>query len=86
MVAQIHKGEAIVPARYNPANGGNAELLEEIRKLREEVQRLREQNNAGHLLGAHATHENTKQITHATERGSSQIAHTQRLQQRAVVA
>ena len=86
MLAQIHQGEAIVPARYNPANGGNAELVAEIKALREEVRIMREQNNAGHLMGAQATHENTKQITHATERGASQLAHTQRLQQRAVVA
>jgi hypothetical protein len=37
MLAQIHQGEAIVPARYNPANGGNAELVAEIKALREEV-------------------------------------------------
>ena len=86
MLAQIHKGEAIIPARYNPANGGNAELVEEIRALREEVRTLREQNNAGHLMGAQATHENTKRITKATEDSASQVAHTQRLQQRAVIA
>jgi hypothetical protein len=86
MLAQIHKGEAIIPARYNPANGGNAELVEEIRALREEVRTLREQNNAGHLMGAQATHENTKRITKAAEDSASQVAHTQRLQQRAVIA
>jgi hypothetical protein len=86
MVAQIHKGEAIVPARYNPANGGNAALEAKLEAVLAELKSLREQNNAGHLMGAQATHENTKQITHATERGASQLAHTQRLQQRAVVA
>lgn len=44
MLAILHKGEAVVPAAYNPVNGGsNAELVAEIRALREEnkVQALR---------------------------------------------
>jgi hypothetical protein len=40
MAAIVHKGEAIVPAKYNPAAGGSSgrddELLSEIRLLREE--------------------------------------------------
>ena len=86
MVAQIHKGEAIVPARYNPANGGNAELVAEIKALREEVRILREQNNAGHQLGAMATHENTQQITRATCEAASQAVHAGRLKERAALA
>lgn len=86
MVAQIHRGEAIIPARYNPAGGGNAELAAEIKALRAEVRILREQNNAGHLMGAMATEHNTKSITQATHDSASQIAHTQRLQQRAALA
>jgi hypothetical protein len=34
MLAMVHKGEAIVPAKYNPANGGNDELVAEVRALR----------------------------------------------------
>lgn len=45
MLAQIHEGEAIVPKAYNPAanpsmGGGNAELLAEVRALREAVAAL----------------------------------------------
>ena len=46
MVAQIHKGEAIVPAAFNPMltsgsnNGGNAELVAEVRALRQQVAEL----------------------------------------------
>ncbi len=86
MVAQIHKGEAIVPARYNPANGGNAELVAEIKALREEVRVLREQNNAGHQLGAMATHENTQQITRATVEAASRAVHAGRLKERTALA
>ena len=86
MVAQIHRGEAIIPARYNPAGQGGEALIAEIKALRAEVSRLREQNNAGHQLGAMATHENTQQITRATVEAASKARHTQHLQQRAALA
>lgn len=46
MLAQIHEGEAIVPKAYNPAanpgmSGGDADLVAEVRALREEVAALR---------------------------------------------
>lgn len=34
MVAQVHRGEAIVPARYNPAAGGSDELAKEVKELK----------------------------------------------------
>jgi len=46
MVAQIHKGEAIVPAAFNPMltggsnNSGNADLVAEVRALRQQVAEL----------------------------------------------
>jgi hypothetical protein len=88
MVAQIHRGEAIVPARYNPANAArdNNELIEEVRALRAEVKLMREQNNQGHVLGAQATDRNTKCVKQSAQEGADQIAHTQRLQQRAAIA
>ena len=47
MVAQIHKGEMIVPAKFNPATSGlqvNQALLEEIKALRQEVSELKAQD------------------------------------------
>lgn len=39
MTAKIHKGERITPAAYNRSDKTNAELVEEIKKLREELRR-----------------------------------------------
>ena len=45
MVAQIHKGEMIVPAAFN-GGGQNDALVKEIKALRQEVSQLRTDNNA----------------------------------------
>lgn len=50
MFAQIHKGEAIIPAKFNPWNNGNSlvdnsDLVLEIQALRAEVKGLREQQH-----------------------------------------
>ena len=51
MLAQIHEGEAIIPAPFNPERyamaSGNTALIEEIKALRAEVGRLREEQRAG---------------------------------------
>ena len=39
MVANIHKGERIVPAAYNRNDATNADLVAEVKKLREEISR-----------------------------------------------
>lgn len=51
MIAQVHKGEAIIPAKFNPWNGGelvndNSVLIAEIKALREEVVLLRSEARA----------------------------------------
>lgn len=88
MVAQIHRGEAIIPAPYNPANGGqhNKELEAKLEAMLAELKALREQNNAGHQLGARATHENTQQITRATAEAASKTLHAARLKERTGLA
>jgi len=50
MIAQVHAGEAIIPAKFNPWNGGtmsfsNSEMIAEIKALREEVKTLRIQQH-----------------------------------------
>jgi len=44
MIAQIHKGEAIIPARYN--NQGNEDLVNEVRALRATVVQLLQTTNS----------------------------------------
>ena len=39
-LAVIHEGEAVVPKPYNPAAGGNAELVDEVRQLREDNKKM----------------------------------------------
>jgi hypothetical protein len=41
MVAMLHRGEAVVPAQYNPAVGGENVVAAEIRSLRDEVTLMR---------------------------------------------
>jgi flagellar biosynthesis/type III secretory pathway chaperone len=49
MLAQIHKGEAIVPAAYNPAagrGGGNTSRLEAlVERLTQKVEALQQSNS-----------------------------------------
>ena len=51
MFAQIHEGEAIIPAPFNPERyskaSGNDALVAEIKALRAEVESLRKSNEAG---------------------------------------
>jgi hypothetical protein len=47
MIAQVHKGEMIVPAKYNPMTsgiGGDAAMLAELQALRAEIAELKAQD------------------------------------------
>lgn len=50
MIAKLHEGEAIVPAAYNPANGGsivdNAEVLAKFDAMIARLERIEASNNA----------------------------------------
>lgn len=64
MLAMVHKDEAIIPAAFNPwaggMQGGNAELIAEVRALRAEVAELRAANSAENRAIASATAKTTK--------------------------
>lgn len=75
MVAQIHKGEAIIPAAFNPENyakaSGNDALVEEIKALRAEVKQLREDNNAAQQSIATSSNKTAKILERVTPDGAS---------------
>jgi hypothetical protein len=67
MLAQIHKGEVIIPEAFNPERyskaTGNTALVEEIKALRAEVSRLREEQKAGQNAIAANTRKTAQALT-----------------------
>lgn len=67
MLAMIHKDEAIIPAPFNPERyskaSGNTALVEEIKALRAEVSRLREEQRAGNNAIAANTRKTAQALT-----------------------
>lgn len=77
MVAQIHEGEAIVPKAFNPWAGGqsgmqavNAELIAEVRALREEVAQLKS-INAATAVNTSGLPQMVEQFDNVTEGGNA---------------
>ena len=54
MAAIIHKGEAIIPAAYNPANGGgtSADVVRAIERLQTQLDELRGLQEKGNEFSA----------------------------------
>ena len=80
MLALLHKGEAVVPAAYNPAampnwveygRGGTEVLCAEIKALRDEVTQLRAESRAGDQAIASATAKTAKILERVTPDGNS---------------
>lgn len=75
MFAQIHKGEAIIPAAFNPERysraSGNDALVMEIKALREEVSFLRSEQRAGHGAIASNTRKTHVILSDITQGGST---------------
>jgi hypothetical protein len=69
MLAVVHKGEAIVPAAYNPSNSGsgNDALVAEVQALRQEMAAMRATNEAI----AKATTNSDKTLTRVTRGGDA---------------
>jgi hypothetical protein len=67
MLAQIHKGEVIIPEAFNPERyskaTGNAALVEEIKALRAELAQLREEQKAGQNAIAANTRKTAQALT-----------------------
>ena len=67
MLAQIHEGEVIIPEPFNPERynraSGNTALVDEIKALRAEVSRLREEQRAGNNAIAANTRKTAQALT-----------------------
>ena len=86
--AELHKGERVLTARDNnifTSGQYNAALVAEMRAMREEMQALREQNNAGHMMGAQATERNTAQVSATVQDSASKGTHAAKLERKASI-
>jgi len=67
MLAQIHKGEVIIPEPFNPERyskaSGNTALVQEIQALRKEVSKLRDEQRAGNNAIAANTRKTAQALT-----------------------
>ncbi len=80
MVAQVHEGEAIIPRAYNPTAGGRmagqADLLDEIRLLRNEVAQLRADNSAENIAIAQSTAKTSRTLERVIPDGDALAVRT----------
>lgn len=93
MVAQIHKGERIIPAADNAElmlgmgnrNRTNEVLITEIKKLNEKISSLERTVAEGAVINADATNRNTEQIAQAVVDSSGKTIQANRLQSKASI-
>jgi hypothetical protein len=67
MLAVVHKGEAIIPAAYNPSNGGNDALVAEVQALRQQIAAMQATQDAI----AKAATNSDKTLTRVTRGGDA---------------
>jgi len=88
MVAQVHKGERIIPAAdnfklmttTNNTNIYNREMLLEIQRLNQKIDSLEQTVANGAVINANATNRNTEEIAQAVIDSISKSAQATRLQ------
>lgn len=81
MLIQAHRGEAVVPAAYNPAAGGalggSAEAVAELRTLRDRLDRLIAAQGEGFTAVAGHTAKTARILERATPTGDAVLTMTQ---------
>jgi hypothetical protein len=93
MVAQIHRGERIIPAADNlelmssigNRNRTNEVLVLEIKKLNQKIQSLEQTVAQGAVINAQATDRNTAEIAQAVVDSSGKAIQANRLQSKASI-
>lgn len=88
MLAQIHRGERIIPAADNAllmqrGNQNNQQLLEQIAQLTQQVEDLAAVVAEGAILNAKATDRNTQEITKVIIDSNGKMIQSNRLQAKA---
>lgn len=93
MVANIHKGERIIPATDNvtlmstlsSSNNNNREMVIEIRNLNQKIERLERAVADGAIMNAQATDRNTEQLSEVITDNSGKAIQANRLQNKASI-
>jgi hypothetical protein len=83
MIAEIHRGERIIPAADNVTLiANNKEMLQEIRQLNQRIVNLEQAIVEGNMINAAATDRNTDAIVVAIESGTDTTLQFNRLQKK----
>lgn len=93
MIAQIHRGERIIPAADNAElmqnignrNKTNELLVAEIKKLNQKIESLERTVADGAVMNAQATERNTQQVAQAVVTSSDKTVQATRIQNKAII-
>ena len=93
MMAQIHKGERIIPAadnfvlmsRLTTTDNYTRDMCEQIRELNQKITSLERTVADGAVMNAQATDRNTEQIAQAVTDGSDKTVQVTRIQNKATI-
>jgi hypothetical protein len=93
MMAQIHKGERIIPAadnfvlmsRLTSTDNYTRDMCQQIRELNQKIESLERTVADGAIMNAQATNRNTEQIAQAVTDGSDKTVQVTRIQNKAII-